>query len=206
MAESCQPRATQPRCTDVPDWVKTSAVQPTFWDSDSFNFKCHGRQLAPNRCNLDGGSVWDVVVQPSPGLRCCVSRHTCDVNRALIFSLRIIERGFEFLHAVSLMCAEITQHRLGIQLLILQISVYLLACLSFSPWEQSTGLHHAGYARLQISACPTLDQFYVTVYLLCSLMKANLKTKESECLFLWDSLCSHTTRKICFSRGGKKGS
>ena len=28
--------------------------------------KCHGRQLpAPNRCNLGGGSVWDVVVQPS---------------------------------------------------------------------------------------------------------------------------------------------
>ena len=36
---------TQPRCTDVPDWVTTFAVQPTFWDSDSFNFKCHGRQV-----------------------------------------------------------------------------------------------------------------------------------------------------------------
>ena len=33
--------------------------------------KCHGRQLAPNRCNLGGarGSVWgDVVVQPGPGV------------------------------------------------------------------------------------------------------------------------------------------
>ena len=39
---------TQPRFTDVPDWVTTSAaVQPTFKDSDSFNVKWHGRQLAP---------------------------------------------------------------------------------------------------------------------------------------------------------------
>ena len=44
-------------------WVVV--VQPTFWGSDRFNFKCHGCQLAPNRCNLDGGSVWVVVVQPS---------------------------------------------------------------------------------------------------------------------------------------------
>ena len=29
--------------------------------------QCHGHQLASNRCNLGGGSVWDVVVQPSPG-------------------------------------------------------------------------------------------------------------------------------------------
>ena len=42
-------------------------LQPTFWDSDSFNLKCHGRQLASSRYNLGGGSVWDVVVQPSPG-------------------------------------------------------------------------------------------------------------------------------------------
>ena len=34
-----QSRATQPRCTDVPDWVTASAVQPTLWDSDSFNVK-----------------------------------------------------------------------------------------------------------------------------------------------------------------------
>ena len=27
---AASPRATQPRCTDVPDWVTTSAVQPTF--------------------------------------------------------------------------------------------------------------------------------------------------------------------------------
>ena len=51
---------------NVPDWVTTFAVQPTGWDSDSFNVKCLGRQLAPNRCNLGGGSVWDVVVQPGP--------------------------------------------------------------------------------------------------------------------------------------------
>ena len=32
--------------------------------------KCHGRQLAPNRCNdLGGGSVWDVVVQLSSYVR-----------------------------------------------------------------------------------------------------------------------------------------
>ena len=36
-------------------------------DSDSFNlFKCHGRQLAPNRCTLGGGSVWDVVGATQP--------------------------------------------------------------------------------------------------------------------------------------------
>ena len=61
-----QSPATQPRRTDVPDWV--ILLSPTFWDNDSFNFKCHGRQLASNRCNLRGGSVWGVVVQPSPGL------------------------------------------------------------------------------------------------------------------------------------------
>ena len=32
--------------TEVPDWVTTSAVQLTCWDSDSFDSKCHGRQLA----------------------------------------------------------------------------------------------------------------------------------------------------------------
>ena len=37
-------------------WVTTSTVRPTFWDSDGFNFKCHGRQLAPNRCNLGGAN------------------------------------------------------------------------------------------------------------------------------------------------------
>ena len=55
------------KCTDVPDCVATSGVQPTFLDSDRFNFKCHGGQLAPNRCNHGGGTVWDVVVQPNPG-------------------------------------------------------------------------------------------------------------------------------------------
>ena len=41
-----QSRATHPRSTDVPDWVTTSAVHPTFCDSDSVHFrvKCHGRQ------------------------------------------------------------------------------------------------------------------------------------------------------------------
>ena len=58
---------TQPRCTtDVPDWVTNSAVQPTVCDSDRFNFKSHGRQLAPSKCNLGGRSVWEVVVQPFP--------------------------------------------------------------------------------------------------------------------------------------------
>ena len=34
-----QSRATQPGCTtDVSDWTATPAVQPTFWDSDSFIF------------------------------------------------------------------------------------------------------------------------------------------------------------------------
>ena len=35
-------RATQPRSTDVPDWMTTSAVQPTFWESDIFRLKCRG--------------------------------------------------------------------------------------------------------------------------------------------------------------------
>ena len=65
--KSANSRATQARCTDVPHWVTTSAVQPTFWDSDSFDIKCYGRQLAPSRCNLGRGSGWDVVAQPSPG-------------------------------------------------------------------------------------------------------------------------------------------
>ena len=60
------------RCADVPDCLKTSAVQPTICDSNSFNFKCqYGRLLAPNRCNLGGGGlVWDVVLQPSLRLEC----------------------------------------------------------------------------------------------------------------------------------------
>ena len=39
-------------CTDVPDYVTTSSVQPTFGDSDSFNLNSMVSQLAPNRCNL----------------------------------------------------------------------------------------------------------------------------------------------------------
>ena len=46
-----QSRATQPRWTHDPGWVTTSAVHAThlFWDSDSFNVKCHGRHLAPSK-------------------------------------------------------------------------------------------------------------------------------------------------------------
>ena len=76
-----QPRATQPRGTGVPDRVAPSAAQPIFWNSDSFNFKCHGRQLAPNRCNLGGRSVWDVVVQPSPGFARRPQRLVLEVER-----------------------------------------------------------------------------------------------------------------------------
>ena len=59
---------TQPRCTDVPDWVTTSAAQTHLLrDSDSFNCKCQmvAMQLAPDRCHSGGGSVWDVPVQPT---------------------------------------------------------------------------------------------------------------------------------------------
>ena len=41
--------------------------KPTFWGCDSFNCRCHGRQLAPDTCSVGGGSaasIWDVVVQP----------------------------------------------------------------------------------------------------------------------------------------------
>ena len=48
-------------------------MQPTFWDSDSFNFKYQKIMVAiwlplNHRRNLGGGSVWDVVVQPGPAL------------------------------------------------------------------------------------------------------------------------------------------
>ena len=46
-------RATQPRGTDAPDWVTTSAAPPTIGDSDSFNFEDHGLQLAPNLIIMD---------------------------------------------------------------------------------------------------------------------------------------------------------
>ena len=35
---------------------------PHFGDSGSFNFKCHGHQLAPNMCSLGGGSVLSAMV------------------------------------------------------------------------------------------------------------------------------------------------
>ena len=63
-----QSQATKPRCID---WVSTSDVQPTFWYSDSLNFKCHGRQLAPNRCNLGGGSVWVGRCRANPSQSTC---------------------------------------------------------------------------------------------------------------------------------------
>ena len=52
--------------TGVPEWVTTSAVQPTFWARDTCSYTCHGRQLSSNTCDLDGGTVKDVVGQPSP--------------------------------------------------------------------------------------------------------------------------------------------
>ena len=73
--------ATQPRGTDdVPDWVPTLLCKPTFWDSESFNFKCHGRQLvAPTMCN-----PWRRV-----GLgRCRATRPW-----ALVFRCRVLVRG-----------------------------------------------------------------------------------------------------------------
>ena len=50
-----QSRATQPRCTDVPHWVTTSALQPHLSPRTVtvLILKCHRRQLAPNRCNLN---------------------------------------------------------------------------------------------------------------------------------------------------------
>ena len=64
-----QSRATRPRCTDVP-WVTTSADQSTFWESDSFNFKCRGRQLTRSQQVQPWRRVGlgYVVVQPSPEL------------------------------------------------------------------------------------------------------------------------------------------
>ena len=53
-----------PDATDVPHWVTTSAVQPTFLgDSDSFNCKRHGRQLYQIGwqllpCNPPFGGQW----------------------------------------------------------------------------------------------------------------------------------------------------
>ena len=51
------------------DWVTNDAVQATFWGRVTvFNFKCAWSPVGnPNRCNLGGGSVWDVVEQPGPG-------------------------------------------------------------------------------------------------------------------------------------------
>ena len=57
--QSC---AIQPRCIDVPDWVTTSAVQPTFQDSESLWSPAATQHLG-------GGWVWDIAVQPSPGVR-----------------------------------------------------------------------------------------------------------------------------------------
>ena len=48
-----RPDACSPRLGD-----NFCRAKPTFWDSDSLNSKCHGRQLAPSRCDHVGGSVW----------------------------------------------------------------------------------------------------------------------------------------------------
>ena len=48
-----------------------------------FNFKFHGRQLAPNRCSFGGVSVWDVIVQPSPGS--CLSCEMDNNSRVGLF-------------------------------------------------------------------------------------------------------------------------
>ena len=67
------------------------AVQPIFRDSDSFNCKRHGRQLAPNWCNFGGGSVWDVVVQPSLAvLRIVVVDVFRGVGLSLSVALRVL--------------------------------------------------------------------------------------------------------------------
>ena len=85
-----QSRATQPRGTDAPDWVTTSVMQPTFWDTDSSIIcKCHGRpQLAPNGCNLGGGRV---------GLgRCCATQPRCPRKELMeSVSLMISGRAFQ---------------------------------------------------------------------------------------------------------------
>ena len=39
--------------TGVPDWVTPAVQPPTFWDCDGFNFKRHGRHLAPSSSRPD---------------------------------------------------------------------------------------------------------------------------------------------------------
>ena len=53
--------------TYVLDWVSTLLpCNSPFGIGTVLIFKCYGRQLVSNWCNLGGGSVWDVVVKPSP--------------------------------------------------------------------------------------------------------------------------------------------
>ena len=40
---------------EMRNWVTTSAVQPTFWDSDSFNIKWLGRHWHPKGATLAEG-------------------------------------------------------------------------------------------------------------------------------------------------------
>ena len=61
-----QSHATPPRCTDVPDWVKTSAVQPTVWNSDSFNFKCHGGQFSWHPTGATLAEGWSGTLSRNP--------------------------------------------------------------------------------------------------------------------------------------------
>ena len=66
--KSAKSRTAEPTCTDVSDWVTTSAVQPTFWDSDSFKFSAIVASWLPTGgATLGGGWGWDVVEQPGPG-------------------------------------------------------------------------------------------------------------------------------------------
>ena len=53
-----------------------------FWRSDSFNFKCHSRQLTPNRCHLGGESVWDVTLSWNQALASVVWENGSRVERA----------------------------------------------------------------------------------------------------------------------------
>ena len=53
-----------PDALTAPDWVtKTSVVQPTFWDSDGFNFLS---AAVASWHPASAGLVWDVVMQPRP--------------------------------------------------------------------------------------------------------------------------------------------
>ena len=63
IAVSCN---SKQKYTDVPTWVTTSAVTTQHFGIETVLILSDiSRQLAPDRCNLGGGSVWDVVVPPT---------------------------------------------------------------------------------------------------------------------------------------------